>query len=195
MTPKRTDGGAQPGTPSGAADDPGPTSPLVEVVEGYVDLAGWLTREIGAHARTVATRLEAGDYTPDLVARDAARSAALVAATSFRIVNEAFDAVVLVARPPKPRIVELEARLPEPFGVPCTLELDGPLQTGFESPHLIREDRVTFHPAKLRANQVRFTVRVDASRRPGLIYEGRVRATPEDPAVEPRFVDLVVVVR
>lgn len=176
------------------ADGIGPLDPLAEVVEGYVGLADWLTREVGGQARAVAARFAAGEYTPDSAAGDAARSVALVAASWFRIMSEALDALVLLARPPEPKIVTLDARLPEPFGVPCALELEGPLQASFASPVLIDERRVTLDPPRLDAKRVEFSVRVDATRRPGLIYRGRVRATPEDPKVEPQFVNLLVVV-
>ena len=181
-------------TLSGDVDDIGPLNPLAEVVEGYAGLADWLTREIGGQARAVAARLAAGEYTPDSAAGDAAKSVALGAASWFRIMSEALDAVVLLARPPKPKIVTLEARLLEPFSVPCALELEGPLRASFASPVLIEERRITLDPPRLDAKRVDFRVRVDATRRPGLIYRGSVKAKPDDPKIEPQIVNLLVVV-
>jgi hypothetical protein len=177
------------------SEDPGPLRPLAEVVEGYVSLAGWLTREIGGHARTIAGRLEAGDYSPDLVARDATRSAALVVAASIRIVNEAADAMVLLARPPQPNIVEVDATLPRPFRVPCTLALEAPLESKFDPPDRIDDRRVTLSPNPLPAQKADFVVTVDATRRPAVIYRGRVVATPSRGRAEPQAVDVRVVVR
>jgi hypothetical protein len=177
--------------------DPGPLRPLAEVVEGYTDLAGWLTSEIGGHARAMAARLDAGEYTPDLAVRDAARSMALAATASIRMVNEAVDAMVLLARPPKPtNIVEVTAELPRPFKVPCQLEIeDGVLRSKFDPPDVIEQERVTLSPNPLPAGKVTFVVKVDASRRRAAGYLGRVVATPTRGKGKPQFVDVRVPVR
>lgn len=160
-----------------------------------MNLAGWLTREIGGHVRTIATHLEAGDYSPDLAVRDVARSAALLAAASTRIVNEAGDAMVLLARPPQANIVDVPGTLPKRFRVPCTLALDAPLATRTDPPHVIDDRRVTMSPNPLPAGEVDFVVTVDATRRPGLIYRGRVVATPDRGRAQPQVVAVRVVVR
>ncbi|MGH6690659.1 MAG: hypothetical protein ACREF4_08275, partial [Gammaproteobacteria bacterium] len=192
MTAEPPAGGARLASSPGATEDPGPLRPLAEVVEGYVNLAAWLTREIGGHARAIATRLEDGDYSPDLAVRDAARSAALVGAASIRIVNEAADALVLLARPPQPNVVEVPATLPRRFRVPCTLALERPLTTKTDPPHLIDDRRVTLSPNPLPAGAADFVVTVDATRRPGLIYRGRVVATPARGRADPQAVDVRV---
>jgi hypothetical protein len=175
--------------------EPGPLIPLAEAVEGITDLGFWLAGQLGGHARTVAERLGGGTYTPDLMAADAARSVALGAAAWLRIVNEVVDAAVIVARAPKPNRPAVELSLPAPFEVPCTLRLDGPLQSRFDPPDVIPETSVTLDPARLGPKQVEFKVVVDATRRPGVSYFGRVIATPDDPDVGTQSVDFRVGVR
>jgi hypothetical protein len=175
--------------------EPGPLIPLAEAVEGITDLGFWLAGQLGGHARTVAERLGGGTYTPDLMAADAARSVALGAAAWFRIVNEVVDAAVIVARAPKPNTPVVELRLPAPFEVPCTLRLDGPLQSRFDPPDVIPRTRVSLEPSRLEPKQVEFKVVVDATRRPGVSYFGRVTATPDAPDVGAQSVDFRVGVR
>jgi hypothetical protein len=175
--------------------EPGPLIPLAEAVEGITDLGLWLAGQLGGHARTVAERIGGGTYTPDLAAADAARSVALAAAAWLRILNEVVDAAVIVARPPKPNTPAVEVRLPAPFEVPCTLRLEGSLKSRFDPPDVIPRTRVTIDPPRLRAKQVEFTVTVDATRRPGVSYFGRVIATPDDPDVGSQSVDFRVGVR
>jgi hypothetical protein len=175
--------------------EPGPLIPLAEAVEGITDLGFWLAGQLGGHARTVAERLGGGMYTPDLMAADAARSVALGAAAWLRIVNEVVDAAVIVARAPKPNRPAVELSLPAPFEVPCMLRLDGPLQSRFDPPDVIPETSVTPDPERLGPKQVEFKVVVDATRRPGVSYFGRVVATPDDPDVSTQSVDFRVGVR
>jgi hypothetical protein len=175
--------------------EPGPLIPLAEAVEGITDLGFWLAGQLGGHARTVAERLGGGSYTPDLAAADAARSVALGAAAWLRIVNEVIDAAVIVARPPKPNTPAVTVRLPGPFEVPCTLRLNGPLRSLFDPPDIIPRTCVTIDPRRLEPNQVEFTVTVDATRRPGVSYFGRVTATPNAPDAGSQSVDFRVGVR
>ena len=182
-------------TPPGpAGPEPGPLIPLAEAVEGFVDLGSWLVRQLGGHARTVAERVGGGTYTPDLAAGDAARSLALVAAAWLRVVNEVVDAAVILARPPQRNVPQVKARLPTAFAGPCTLRLNGPLKSRFDPPDVIPRTRVSL-PRRLRPGEIEFTVSVDATRRPGVSYWGRVTATPDDPEVEPQSVDFRVGVR
>jgi hypothetical protein len=75
------------------------------------------------------------------------------------------------------------------------LRLDGPLQSRFDPPDVIPETSVTLDPARLGPKQVEFKVVVDATRRPGVSYFGRVIATPDDPDVGTQSVDFRVGVR
>ena len=175
--------------------EPGPLIPLAEAVEGITDLGFWLTGQLGGHARTVAERLGGGTYTPDLMAADAARSVALGAAAWLRIVNEVVDAAVIVARAPKPNTPVVELSLPAPFEAPCTLRLEGPLKSRFDPPDIIPQTSVTLDPARLGPKQVEFKVVVDATRRRGVSYFGRVTATPDDPDLGTQSVDFRVGVR
>ena len=86
-------------------------------------------------------------------------------------------------------------RLPAPFDVPCTLRLNGPLKSRFDPPDVIPRTRVTIVPPRLGPKQVEFTVTVDATRRPGVSYFGRVTATPDAPGVGAQSVDFRVGVR
>jgi len=179
---------------TGGGSEPGPLIPLAEAVEGITDLGFWLAGQLGGHARTVAERLGGGTYTPDLAAADAARSVALGAAAWLRIVNEVVDAAVIVARAPKPNTPTVKVRLPAPFEGPCTLRLNGPLKSRFDPPDVIPPTRVSL-PRRLGPKQVEFTVTVDATRRPGVSYFGRVTATPDAPDVGAQSVDFRVGVR
>jgi hypothetical protein len=180
-------------TPAATGEaEPSPFIPLAEAVEGIADLGFWLVRQLGDHARTVAERIGGGTYTPDVAAADAARSVALGAAAWLRIVNEVVDAAVIVARPPKPNIAAVEAHLATPFTGPCTLRLNGPLKSRFDPPDVIPEKKVTLEPPRLGPNETEFTIAVDATRRPGVSYWGRVTATPDDPDADPQSVDFRV---
>src|SRR4030095_2803500 len=79
----------------GASDRSGPTSPLAEAIEGFVNLGAWALREFGTHAQSVGRRIESDGYSADHVTRDVARSAALVTAAGLRTLNEFVDAAVV----------------------------------------------------------------------------------------------------
>jgi hypothetical protein len=178
-----------------AGSEPGPFIPLAEAVEGITDLGHWLVHQLGSHARTVAERLGSGAYTPDVAAADGARWLALGAATWLRVVNEAVDAAVIIARPPQPNVPVVNLRLRSPVAGPCTLHLSGPLKSRFDPPDVIPTTCVRIEPRRLAAGETEFSVTVDATRRPGVSYWGRVTATPDDPDVEAQSVDFRVGVR
>ena len=182
----------QPG-PAGA-DAPGPLVPLAEAVEGFVGLAERLVREIGGHARAVAERLDRGAYTPDLAARDAARSVALAVAASIRVANELLlDAPIILARPPEPKIiVTVHVKLDEPYDVPCILRVAKELASPFRPPDVICERRVTFKPQPLPAGETEFNVLVDATRMPGVPYQGKIAVTPDGGRAKATEITIVI---
>jgi hypothetical protein len=180
--------------PAGASG-PGPLVPLAEAVEGFVDLGAWLVREIGEHARAVAERLDRRAYTPDLAARDAARSTALAVAASFRVANELFEAAIVVARPPKPNKVTVKVELDTSYQVPCELSLAKRLHSPFRPPDVIPDEKVTFDPQPLPAGKTEFDVLVDATRMPGVPYQGRVAVTPARGRAKVTEIPIVIRVR
>jgi hypothetical protein len=155
-------------------EGPGPLSPLAEAVEGFTGLARWLTSRIGGHARTVAGLIDSGTYTPDLAARDMARSGALAVSAWMRIVNEVVDAAVVVARPPGPNTYDIPVELPEDFEGPCWLRLDRLPASQFDPADEIPRTRVSLLPKELLGSERNFTIHVDATRLPGVTYWGRV---------------------
>jgi hypothetical protein len=175
-------------------DGPGPLVPLAEAVEGFVGLAERLVREIGGHARAVAERLGSGAYTPDLAARDAARSVALAVAASIRVANELFlDAPIILARPPEPKNrVTVHFKLEQSYDVPCTLSVARQLESPFRPPDVIGERRVTFKPQPLPAGETEFDVLVDATRMPGVPYQGRVAVTPDGGRAKATEITIVI---
>jgi hypothetical protein len=176
-------------------DGPGPLVPLAEAVEGFVGLAERLVREIGGHARAVAERLGSGAYTPDLAARDAARSVALAVAASIRVANELFlDAPIILARPPEPKNpVTVHVKLDKSYDVPCTL-IARQLRSPFRSHDVIGARRVTFKPQPLPARETEFDVLVDATRMPGVPYQGRVAVRPHGGSAKAREFPIVILV-
>jgi hypothetical protein len=168
---------------------------LAEAVEGFVDLGAWLVREIGGHARAVAERLDRGAYTPDLAARDAARSVALAVAASVRVANEFLDAATVLARPPKPNEVTVRVKLETSYEVPCELSLAKQLRSPFSSADVFPDGRVTFEPQPLPAGETEFDVLVDATRMPGAPYLGKVAVTPDGGRGQPTVVDIVIRVK
>jgi hypothetical protein len=177
------------------ADAPGPLVPLAEAVEGFVSLGERLVREIGGHARAVAQRLDRGAYTPDLTARDAARSVALAVAASIRVANELFlDAPIILARPPKRHPVTAHVTLEEPYDVPCTLSVAKQFASPFRPPVVISERRITFDPQSLPAGATEFDVLVDAWRMPAVPYRGRIAVTPDGGRPKPAVIRVVILV-
>jgi len=187
----RTEGGDV----GSAPDDAGPASPFAEAIEGFVNLGGWVLHELGTHARSVGQRIDDG-YTPDALARDVARSGALVAAAGVRTLNEVVDAAVILACARSANIATATFPMPERLvGVPCKLRAVGPLRSRFDPPDLIPRARVSVRAPDITAGETAFTVRVDATRRPGLNYWGRVLVTPAQLDDDAELVDIRVGVR
>jgi hypothetical protein len=178
-------------------DGPGPMSPLAEAVEGFIGLARWVTREVGEHTRAVAGHID-GDfvgeaYPPDLAARDIARAVALVPATWLRVANEVVDSAVVLAMAPGPNTYDIPLRLPKPFDGPCWLRLhpERGLVSHFHPPDVIPRTKVAL-PREVRAGEVAFTIHVDATRRPGVTYWGRVIAVSQADPSDVQHVDFCV---
>jgi hypothetical protein len=195
LTVDRQTADRQPLDPADRTDEgPGPLSPLGEAVEGFTGLARWLASRIGGHARTVAGLIDSGTYTPDLAARDVARSGALAASAWMRVVNEVVDAAVVVARPPGPNTYDIPVELPEGFEGPCWLRLDRPPASQFDPADEIPRTRVSL-PKELPAGEREFTIHVDATRRPGVTYWGRVFVESQTDSTDIRMINFRVGVR
>lgn len=175
-------------------EGPPPLSPLAEAVEGFTGLARWLTSRIGGHARTVAGLIDSGTYTPDLAARDVARSGALAASAWMRVVNEVVDAAVVVARPPGPNTYDIPVELPDDFEAPCWLRLDRSPASQFDPADEIPRTRVSL-PKELPGSERDFTIHVDATRLPGVTYWGRVLVESKTDSTDIRLINFRVGVR
>ena len=116
-------------------------------VDAIIEQATRLSCLAGDQARSIADHIDAG-YTADLLAKDAARSAALVALGWTATIGELLGAATLIAQPPGDRLIR-SAWFPVPTGVtPTSLRLAAPLTPIYGSQRLQRfppprEPRVT----------------------------------------------------
>ena len=148
--------------------------PLAYVVQEYSELASSLLERWSDHASKVATKLDAGSYDADEAAADLAACARLAADSGFLLASEALDAVaVLTGRQGEPHLVEsvtFSTTLPG-----AELELTGQLVNGFGLTLPVHV--VELRPPSLAAKATTFSLRADASGRPGGTYRGQVKAS------------------
>jgi hypothetical protein len=156
-------------------------TPFGWAVAGFLNLADYWTGLAGAHARTVADRLDRDAYTGDLLAADTARSVAIAAHGWALLANEMLDAAAGFAGRPEDGLVESA-----PFTVatpvrPCSLSLAGPLKPVFDPRHPeippLEAHRVRIVPATLTGQAIRFRLAVRSTGLRGTTYLGRVIVT------------------
>jgi hypothetical protein len=148
---------------------------LTAAVEGWVDLARACAEEAGTHARTVATRLDAGSYGPDTAASDVAKTGALVARSWAKLATQSLAAVRAITRPPLladvvSRTFSLAAVAPED----CELMLEQPLRSPFND--VIGAGDVSIVPSVLKQGQSTFQLAIHSAKVEGSYFTGTVVA-------------------
>jgi hypothetical protein len=161
-------------------------------VDAIIQQATRLSRLAADHARSIADHIDAG-YTTDLLAKDASRSAALVALGWTATFGELLGAVTLIAEPPGDRLIR-SAWFPVRAGVtPRSLRLAGPLTPIYGGQKLQRfppprDPRVTIEldrpqggPDRIRLLAWRWGVR-------GITYLGDVEVRSDASSAQPDHV-------
>ena len=152
-------------------------SGMGEAVEGYVQLAQWWATTWGAHATSVATRLESGTYTAEEAMADLVACGKLAAETLFLVANEAVEAAaVMSGSAGQPQLVQSsDFETTASTSSTRTLALDGPL-VALIGTDQIPVSSVTIRPSVLPPNVVTFHLDVDATGHAGVAYQGTVRS-------------------
>ncbi len=154
-------------------------------VEGYLQLADWWLESWGAHATSMAKKLDAGTYTADDAASDLSTCASLAVETMVLVVNEAFDAAaVLSGAQDQPNIATSPkfavSSSPAPTGnLVRTLHLAGPLLADLGTDSL-PVAVVSIVPGSLNPGDTVFELVADATGHAGVSYSGAVNV--HDPA-------------
>jgi hypothetical protein len=157
-------------------------------VDAIIEQAKRLSCLAADQARSIADHVDAG-YTADLLAKDAARSAALVALGWTASIGELLGAATLIAQPPGDRPITSAWFNVDPGPRPCSLRLAGPLIPIYGSQRLDRfppprEPRVTVEPGRLEDGANRFRLVAWRWGVRGITYLGdvEVRSNPLSPA-------------
>ena len=175
---------------SGASTTGVPAGPGFRfAVDAIVEQATRLSGLAADQARSIADHIDTG-YTADLLAKDVARSAALVALGWTAAIGELFGAATLIAGPPSDRPVR-SAWFPVRAGVtPRSLRLAGPLTPIYgrqrlqrfpppREPRLkIELDRPQSGPDRIRLLAWRWGVR-------GITYLGDVEVRSDPSSAQP----------
>lgn len=170
-------------------------TPLADAVRHVAGVARARTAEAAEQARAVAEHLDLGDYTPDAVAEDAARVAALLGRGWATVVKAVVDALRRVARPPHSSGVPESPAFHVNQIVPekCELRLAGPLTSPYGG--LIDESRIELRPRSLDTAPGDFRLAVlDASGLEGSAYTGHVLVQNAATTVPVGRVDVYVIV-
>lgn len=176
--------------PSAVSEPPG--GGIGFAVEGLIEQAHRLSTLAADQALVIADHLDGG-YTADLLARDAARSAALGALGWIAMAGELLAAATLIARPPVDRPIP-SGRFSVPEGAtPCSLRLAGPLRPiyGGERTQRFpppRAPRVTIAPETLEGDARHFRLEVWRWGLRGITFLGDVEARTDPLSVEPDHV-------
>jgi hypothetical protein len=157
-------------------------------IDAMIEQAKRLSGLAADQARSIADHIDAG-YTADLLAKDAARSAALVALGWTATIGELLGAATLIAQPPGDRqIPSAWFRVPE-GATPCTVRLAAPLTPIYGSGRIQRfppprEARVMIEPDRLEGGANRFRLLAWRWGVRGITYlgEAEVRSDPASPA-------------
>ena len=159
-------------------------SRLQQVVNGYAQLGSYLVQQWSAQATTVATRLDGGSYTADLLVQDVVAGARLAGWSAFLMGSEALDATAIITgRQADPHIVDSE-----PFAVP----FPGATFTATEPLIAIGgTDSLPTRAISFVSDDKQFRVRADATGHQGSLYRGKVQATAGSNAAQ---VDVFVIV-
>jgi hypothetical protein len=161
-------------------------------VEGLIEQANRLSTLAADHALSIADHVDAG-YTADQLARDAARSAALVALGWAATAGELLAAATVIAKPPVDRRIP-SAWFRVPAGAtPCNLRLAAPLRSIYGSGRgqrfrPLRAPRVRIVPDALPGADRHFRLEVWRRGLPGITFLGDVEARTDPSSPEPDHV-------
>lgn len=135
-----------------------------------------------AHASTIASHLDTGEYSVGCAVRDLSQTAALAADSSLALANETFECLAaLSGRLNAPVTAESEPfHVPVAFAgaqQPIPLSLQGPLRNAAGTDAL-PVHAVTIEPAPVPVGQTQFAIHVDAQGHEAGTYFGVVIVGP-----------------
>jgi hypothetical protein len=150
---------------------------FARVILGYRSLGTTLVDEWAQHTKTVGGHFYDEDYTTEVAWQDAVKGTRLTLRSWFLVVNEAVEAVAIMAKDPSNRPEEQLESFPS--NSPLTgaaLALEGDLVGRDNEQNAIPKLSVAVVPDVLDAGQVSFKVTVPRGAWPPDVYVGRVTA-------------------